>query len=57
MSRKIFTFFKQCLQKYSLREYSQKAVGIPTAFFVIIAPTISKYSLLLPPDSGSSTED
>ena len=48
---------KTCSKEYPLREYSQKAVGIPTAFFVIIAPTISKYSLLLPPDSGSSTED
>ena len=32
MSRKIFTFFKQCLQKYSLREYKNKAL-IFSAFF------------------------
>lgn len=25
MSKKIFTFFKQCLQKYSLREYKKAA--------------------------------
>ena len=32
MSRKIFTFFKQCLQKYSLREY-QSQKPLKSGFF------------------------
>lgn len=33
MSRKIFTFFKQCLQKYSLREYGYKSLIFSDLFF------------------------
>ena len=34
MSRKIFTFFKQCLQKYSLREYLNKSLIFNDLFFL-----------------------
>lgn len=38
MSRKIFTFFKQCLQKYSLREYKD----LPRRVFFVVCTTLGR---------------